>query len=522
MPHTKARAHFVCDGVDDQVEIQKAIDSLPKYPLGGSVLLSDGSFFIAGPIYIRGRMTLEGQGEKATTLYKTADCDMLVHDSELRDGFFSLGKMLVFGRRASHSGRFLVCNDKLWDVRLSDIYVSHIAGDAIVTQQGWGWKLHRVVLEHSGGNGFVQAGGTGAHLVDCKVLENDRNGIFCSGGNGLVVIGCEMSGTYGEQNRTAFYVKLDCGKDVSSWQVGDSVRNAIGFGDAWTGKIYEVSYVGDKQAIIVAMTDANDDMNIELSDGIENTSKSDTATLEGQEAHRYAGFRSEIGSSHCLLGCKFWSTQGANSIGVYLRSAKHTIAYCTFYGGIYGIYIPAGWNGRSRIIGNLFSGQTIQAVECKDARITFAFNDGYVTQCSEQFCFSYKGGWTTDTVYNKDDVVIGGGTDNDRLWLSKVSHRSAGWANDKIVDRWVDLSGSASTQRIALNHALDDNLPLACDKIFTITPLSRQMARESYWISNIGASTVSIDFDGPLIPGEDYAFQIEGKVDREDWNLTAP
>ncbi|MCL0078410.1 right-handed parallel beta-helix repeat-containing protein [Dehalococcoidia bacterium] len=71
-PQSKAQADFVADGVDDQVEIQAAIDALPAG--GGKVVLMEGTFIITPDKPVRGGIgdpagiilpsntTLEGQG----------------------------------------------------------------------------------------------------------------------------------------------------------------------------------------------------------------------------------------------------------------------------------------------------------------------------------------------------------------------------------------------------------------------------------------------------------------------------
>lgn len=60
----KLSCDYVCDGVDDQIEIQQAIDSLPDS--GGEVHLSRGIFNIAGAICIRKRIKLTGEGKGIT------------------------------------------------------------------------------------------------------------------------------------------------------------------------------------------------------------------------------------------------------------------------------------------------------------------------------------------------------------------------------------------------------------------------------------------------------------------------
>jgi parallel beta-helix repeat protein len=60
----KAQANFVCDGIDDQVEIQNAIDSLP--PGGARVQLLEGTFFIGDTIILGYNIMLAGLGAGTT------------------------------------------------------------------------------------------------------------------------------------------------------------------------------------------------------------------------------------------------------------------------------------------------------------------------------------------------------------------------------------------------------------------------------------------------------------------------
>jgi parallel beta-helix repeat protein len=57
----KSRADYVCDGVNDQEEINAAINALPTF--GGKVLLLEGTYNISASITIlKNNVTLEGQG----------------------------------------------------------------------------------------------------------------------------------------------------------------------------------------------------------------------------------------------------------------------------------------------------------------------------------------------------------------------------------------------------------------------------------------------------------------------------
>ena len=67
----KTRADYVCDGVNDQEEIQKAINDLPTY--GGSVYLLEGTYNISSSINInKSNVTLMGAGA-ATVLNLTTN-----------------------------------------------------------------------------------------------------------------------------------------------------------------------------------------------------------------------------------------------------------------------------------------------------------------------------------------------------------------------------------------------------------------------------------------------------------------
>lgn len=66
----KNEADYVCDGTDDQVEIQAAIDALPAGAgaTGGTVQLSQGRFYISDTIVIDKNMRLTGTGSFLSTV----------------------------------------------------------------------------------------------------------------------------------------------------------------------------------------------------------------------------------------------------------------------------------------------------------------------------------------------------------------------------------------------------------------------------------------------------------------------
>jgi len=106
----KASAAYVCDGVNDHVEIQAALNALPSS--GGVVLLSSGTYNCAGIIAPKAGSTLMGEGESETFLKFTRDGRINVdRESITLDGFHVQGSgyssgvkwLGVINIRASHA-----------------------------------------------------------------------------------------------------------------------------------------------------------------------------------------------------------------------------------------------------------------------------------------------------------------------------------------------------------------------------------------------------------------------------------
>ncbi|WP_343241089.1 right-handed parallel beta-helix repeat-containing protein [Methanoculleus sp. UBA45] len=106
---SKNQADYVCDGVNDQAEIQAALAALPE---GGTVALSEGTFNCAGVIAPPAGTTLSGQGPDATNLVFTNDGRIDVDREHVTlDGFHVAGSgyssgvkwLGVITVRASHA-----------------------------------------------------------------------------------------------------------------------------------------------------------------------------------------------------------------------------------------------------------------------------------------------------------------------------------------------------------------------------------------------------------------------------------
>jgi hypothetical protein len=66
--HAGHNAHFICDGVADQVEVQAAVDSLPAGK--GQVVLLEGDYNFNGTVVVGGaNISIRGMGMHASVIY---------------------------------------------------------------------------------------------------------------------------------------------------------------------------------------------------------------------------------------------------------------------------------------------------------------------------------------------------------------------------------------------------------------------------------------------------------------------
>ncbi|KAF5072926.1 hypothetical protein DSECCO2_197120 [anaerobic digester metagenome] len=88
-----ADAHYVCDGLNDQVEIQTALAALPD---GGTILLSDGTFNCSGSLVLPAGTTLLGQGPENTSIEFSGNGLLNVSEEGVTlDGFHVTGSNYV-------------------------------------------------------------------------------------------------------------------------------------------------------------------------------------------------------------------------------------------------------------------------------------------------------------------------------------------------------------------------------------------------------------------------------------------
>ena len=179
----RSRADFVCDGVDDNIEIQAAIDTLPTG--GGKIVLSEGTFTIAATIVPTNNLVLEGMGESTTIIAANNLDDNII--GTLAAGNLSNARFRSFridGNRnnnASGSGFFLFgarfCTIEYVTIETCDDHGIHFQGPAAPNQGFYNWIKHNHVFLCDG-DGIRIEGTEFSDIVSNIVRFIGGDGIF--------------------------------------------------------------------------------------------------------------------------------------------------------------------------------------------------------------------------------------------------------------------------------------------------------------------------------------------------------
>jgi len=247
---TKLHADAVCDGTDDHTDINTAITAVAS--TGGKVLLSEGTFTIAGEISLATAVHLQGMGIGATVIkvkdsdtgdYTILDIDSLssVTVSDLTiDGNSTSASGDNIGIKITNSTSVLINR-----VRITSVSIDTTTGDGIHVVSGSGIKIVACDIVSSQGDGIqVDAGGpiidscmitsSGAagvdsqgdstSLVGCWVTGSNSHGVLLAGSN-CRVVGCHIAtngagGANGMLIQGSYNIVSDC-------YIGDNNRHGI-------------------------------------------------------------------------------------------------------------------------------------------------------------------------------------------------------------------------------------------------------------------------------------------------------
>ncbi len=248
---------YKCDGTNDQVEIQDAIDALPTG--GGSVILSEGTFYIAAPIDPSiSYLTLKGQG-KSTLLYLVDGSDCSVIEGTGNGLLYpTFEHFRIDGNNAGQSGvSYGIHMSGFRNGVLSHIRVDNALTDGVKLDdgagEGWQWYIEWVYCDASGVHGFNignentdlnfcfgnhSVAGDGFRISDavvtlysCNAEANAAFGVNTVGTHHTNIIG----GAYLTNDvNIQFYASADCSISGNAYIHDSTAENVLIYSSAGT------------------------------------------------------------------------------------------------------------------------------------------------------------------------------------------------------------------------------------------------------------------------------------------------
>lgn len=196
---SKGLADYVCDGVDDQVEIQAAIDALPVY--GGWIQLSEGNFYVSkqaaktcaidlavdtGASWRN--ITLNGAGLDATKIYlaNNQDCNIIeVKSGDNNIGWKTISNLTIEGNKANQaSGNGIhwakVGGGGIFDTRFYNVFVARVKDDGWSLSNMWGCYITNCLAEYCDGRGMY-LNGSESYVYGFHSEHNGGDGIELHG-----------------------------------------------------------------------------------------------------------------------------------------------------------------------------------------------------------------------------------------------------------------------------------------------------------------------------------------------------
>lgn len=166
-------AQRLCDGSNDNIQIQSAIDALPT--VGGRVVLLEGNYVLAADLTLPDDVTFEGQGDNTILTFSgTAIANAITMDDNCK----VKNMKIVIAAGAGAGG---TRPNALYATGKTHMVVEGvwIVGDTTVTDDG----------SDSRQNGIYWISPTESKILNCHIDSCDRNGIRITTGNNCLISG---------------------------------------------------------------------------------------------------------------------------------------------------------------------------------------------------------------------------------------------------------------------------------------------------------------------------------------------
>ena len=478
LERSKLQADFVCDGINDEIEIKEAIDTLSD--IGGKIILLEGNFIINSQINLtdmtnNSYVTLEGQGDG--TVIKIADGNSIsmsaiyvegrtksdvVHDTTLRNFKIDGNKNNVTGE--VYNG--ILIDDSNYvtveDVTLVDGGGTGTDGNGIIILTSTNIEISKIRKGNFVGDTIEIRDSENVIIKDSYIEK--RMEIYTTSNN-IIIKGNIFN------NSKLVPSTLDNGETMNNLQIVDN--------------FFDMTSSGSNAAIAPRYVDG-----LLISGNYFSVKDSPGVTFPSDEISNV----NIVGNTFVVNG---------TGMGVSIAGDNGTISNnvikCVSGAACMGIDTTGGTTPENWIIsGNSIGGSSSASVA--GIRIQVGNNirlyDNNIYNFPSAKGIYVKNAGTTNTVI-KRNIITNVGTLINNEGTGTIIKFNEGYLTEKSGNATI-TSGSTT---VAVTHGLSMT-PSQND--ISITPLSDLTDAINYWVSGVGSSTFTINLDQN--PGANVAF----------------
>ncbi len=195
----KQLADYVCDGTDDHVQINDAINAVAEASgrkigdvgWGGEVYLLPGQYNTTDRINLKTRVSLKGTGDLHTVkimvsyvvdygIYYQAQDSANSDISVEEKGQFELDNLLIAASRTGGTEWCIYIDDDdvlyIHDCIFTNIYTSGGNSGGMYIKKSWASEFYSCTFEHSGGIGLYEANSTNSNHFSSFFADNNGAG----------------------------------------------------------------------------------------------------------------------------------------------------------------------------------------------------------------------------------------------------------------------------------------------------------------------------------------------------------
>lgn len=168
------QADYYCDGVDDNVQIQAAIDSLASTG-GGEVILTKGIFTIASTILAKDNITIVGDGASTILKPSSGTVGTIIDIGLTPANNVKISKLSISGSGITHSVTLTIINGRSGDASYNNIIISDFTTSESARFFHYASNITNCTVQSNTSSKSMFGFMFGSNMAQCSMVNNSAS-----------------------------------------------------------------------------------------------------------------------------------------------------------------------------------------------------------------------------------------------------------------------------------------------------------------------------------------------------------